>query len=423
MSDTKTNATGALYPRHCIKRLRDALADTPAVLIHGPRQCGKTTLAKLAAREHGHAYVTFDDENILRSARADPVGFCAELPRRVILDEVQRIPELFVSLKKIIDDDRTPGRFLLTGSANVLLLPRLSDSLAGRMEVARLAPLAQVEIERAPPGCATMLDRLFGARLPVHRGKRQGDALIARVLSGGFPAALARATQQRQREWHKNYIESVTQRDVRELASIHSLKTVPRLLETAAAQTAQLFNVSELAAPFELARTTIRDYMTLLEQLFLVEQLQPWHHNRLSRLIKTPKLHLTDTGLAGALLGVTTQSLKADRNLYGHLLETFVLQELRRHATWSDASHTFYHYRDKDKVEVDIVIQRADGVMVGVEVKAASTVAASDFRGLHRLREICGKHFVRGVLFYDGDATLPMGNNMHAMPLSALWQL
>jgi predicted AAA+ superfamily ATPase len=414
--------TESLYPRHCMKRLRDALADTPAVLIHGPRQCGKTTLAKMAAREHGYVYITFDDENVLRSAKSDPVGFCAELPRRAILDEVQRVPELFVSLKKIIDEDRTPGRFLLTGSANVLLLPKLSDSLAGRMEIVRLAPLAQVEIERVSPGGASLLESLFKTRLPVHRGKRLGDALVERVLAGGFPAALARATRRRQRDWHRNYIETITKRDVRELANIHSLKTVPRLLETAAAQTARLFNIAELAAPFHLSQPTIRDYMSLLEQLFLVDILQPWHRNRLNRLVKTPKLHLADTGLAGALLGVTVEALKADRNPYGPLLETFVFQELQRHATWSDATHHFYHYRDKDKVEVDIVIERADGLMVGVEVKAGSTVTVSDFRGLRRLREINGKQFVRGVLFYDGDATLSMGDDMHAVPYAALWE-
>jgi len=422
LGDMPDTANESIYPRFCLQRLRDAMADTPAVLIHGPRQCGKTTLAKMASKEFGHVYITFDDENVLRSAKNDPVGFCAELPPRVILDEVQRVPELFVSLKKIIDENRAPGRFLLTGSANVLLLPKLSDSLAGRMEIVRLEPLAQVEIARAAPESVTLLERLFSARLPAYRGKRLGDALVRRVLSGGFPAALARATQSRQREWHKNYIETITQRDVRELANIHSLKAVPRLLEAAATQTARLFNIAELSAPFELARTTIRDYTSLLEQLFLVEILQPWHNNRLNRLIKTPKLHLTDTGLAGALLGVTTESLKADRTPFGPLLETFVFQELRRQATWSDTRHNFYHYRDKDKLEVDIVIERAGGDIVGVEVKASSTVATSDFRGMKRLQEASGKRFVRGVLFYDGDITLSMGDNMHAVPYAALWE-
>jgi predicted AAA+ superfamily ATPase len=413
--------TGSFYPRPGLQRLKEALADTPAVLIHGPRQCGKTTLARLAGDNLGYTYMTFDNDNTLHSAREDPAGFCAELPPAVVLDEVQRVPELFTSLKRLIDEDRRPGRLILTGSANVLLLPRLADSLAGRMEILRLAPLTQAEIERHTTG-SSFLERLFSGNFRIKPARRLGDDLIRRVTEGGFPAALARPSPRRRRTWHRNYIESVTQRDMRDLSHIRSLGAIPDLLELAASQTARLFNISELAAPFELSRPTIREYMVLLEHLFLVEELNPWHRNRLSRLIKTPKLHLNDTGLATALLGVDPAALKADRNLLGQLLETFVFQELRRHSTWAEDEYRFYHYRDKDQMEVDVVIEREGREVAGVEVKASSTVTPADFRGLRRLQEAAGKQFVRGVVLHDGDSALPMGENLFAVPYSSLWE-
>ena len=408
-----------LYPRFILPRLEAALADTPVVLIHGPRQCGKSTLAQTAAARHGYTYLTFDDENVLRAAREDPVGFCTGLPARVVLDEVQRAPELFTSIKAAVDRDRRPGRMILTGSANVLLLPKLADSLAGRMEILRLLPLAQVEIEGHKPG-RVFLDKLFDGRFPVTSGQRLGEALIQRILAGGFPSALSRTTQQRRRDWQLQYVEALSQRDMRDLAKIRNLDSVPKLLELAAGQTARLFNASQLSGPFELSRPTIREYLTLLERLFLIEFLQPWHHNRLSRLIKTPKLHLADTGLAAALLNVDAAALKNDRILLGQLLETFAHQELRRQATWAESSHRFYHYRDKDQLEVDVVIERDGRWICGVEVKASATVKPDDFKGIRRLQEAAGSSFRCGIVLYDGDTALPFGEHLFAVPVSQL---
>ena len=410
-----------IYPRFAMPRLEAALADTPVLLIHGPRQCGKSTFAQLAASRHGHRYLTFDDENVLRAAKDDPVGFCAELPDKVVIDEVQRTPELFTSIKAMVDRDRRPGRMILTGSANVLLLPKLADSLAGRMEILRLSPLAQVEIENAGPGFG-FLDALFNGQFGIVSGTRLGDRLIERVLCGGFPAALTRSTPRRRREWQVQYLEALTQRDLRDFSRMRSLKTVPKLLELAAGQTARLFNASELASPFELSRPTIREYLTLLEQIFLIEMLPPWHSNRLSRLIKTPKLHMADTGLAAALLGSDTAALKADRQLLGQLLETFAYQEMRRQATWSESSHRFYHYRDKDNLEVDVVIERDGHSICGVEVKASSTVKSSDFKGLNRLKDATGARFKCGIVLYDGDKSLPFGHQLFAVPFTRLWK-
>ncbi|MFA6288571.1 MAG: ATP-binding protein [Opitutaceae bacterium] len=410
------------YPRFALSRLEAALADTPVVVLHGPRQCGKSTLARIAAERHGHTCLTLDDDNILRAAHEDPAGFCANLPPKVVIDEIQRAPELFTSIKALVDRDRRPGRFILTGSANVLLLPRLADSLAGRMEVLRLAPLAQIELARAAPGPG-FLERLFAADFSVSSATttRLGDDLIERVTTGGFPPALARATPRRRRDWHLAYADSLVQRDIRDLANIRSLEAVPRLLELAATQTSHLFNANALCAPLELTRPTVREYLSLLEKLFLIELLPPWHHNRLNRLVKTPKLHLADTGLAAALLGLDLAALKADRTTFGPLLESFVCQELRRMATWTDASFRFFHYRDKDQVEVDVIVERDGRDLCGVEVKASSTVTSADFAGLRRMQEICGPRFKCGVVFYDGETALPFGKNLFAVPYPALW--
>ncbi len=412
-------ADPAFHPRFVFPRLTEALEDTPIVLIHGPRQCGKTTLARVVGDAAGYAYISFDDDVLRASAQTDPVGFVADLPDKAVLDEVQRVPELFTTLKAAVDRDRRPGRFILTGSANVLLLPRLADSLAGRMEILRLHPLAQAELAGRQPD---FLEALFGDGFKAGQQVRLGKELAERVAAGGYPAALARSSPRRRATWYRDYLETLVQRDVRDLARISALDVLPRLLTLAAGQTAHLLNVADLASPFQLSRPTIRDYVTLLARVFLLEELPPWHSNRVSRLIKTPKLHLGDTGLACALLGVDGAALWADRALLGQLLETFVFQELRRQASWREEPIAFHHFRDKDGVEVDIVLESSGQRVAGVEIKAAATVAAGDFRGLRKLKEISGKRFTAGVVLYDGEATVPFGERLFAVPIRSLWE-
>lgn len=410
--------TDTLYARYLRPRIEEALADSPVVLIHGPRQCGKTTLARLVGDDAGFAYLSFDDDVQLAAAKADPVGYVADLPVRVVLDEVQRVPELFTSLKAAVDARRAPGRFILTGSANVLLVPRLADSLAGRMDIFRLHPLTQAEL--AGRECR-FLAQLFKADFKARAsGCRLGMALAERVAVGGYPAALARATARRSKAWYRDYADTLIQRDIRDLARISALDALPRLLAMAAGQTACLVNVSGLAAPFQISRQTVREYLTLLSRVFLVDELLPWYNNRMKRLIKTPKLHIGDTGLACALLGMDAKALWQDRALFGRLLETFVYQELRRHAGWQEETITFSHFRDKDKMEVDVVLE-SGGRVSGVEVKAGSTVTIDDFKGLHRLRDAARKQFAAGVVLYDGEAVVGFGNNMYAVPICSLW--
>ncbi len=408
-----------LYHRHLQPRIIEALADSPVVLIHGPRQCGKTTLAKQVAAAQGFAYQSFDDDVQRAAAQADPVGYVADLPRRIILDEVQRVPNIFTSLKSAVDRHREPGRFILTGSANVLFVPKLADSLAGRMEILRLHPLAQVELSG---GKSDFLPTLFNSAFKSGAyGRRLGRTLAERVSAGGYPAALARASARRRTAWYRDYASTLIQSDVLDLTRISALDLLPRLLAMAAAQTACLVNVSELAAPFQISRPTIREYVTLLSKIFLLEELPPWHSNRLNRLIKTPKLHLCDTGLACSLLGLHADILWQDRALFGRILETFVFQELRRQASWYEEMISFSHFRDKDKVEVDIVLE-CTGRLAGIEIKAASTVSGDDFKGLRKLADAAKKNFAAGVVLYDGDAVAPFGENLYAVPISMLWE-
>ena len=408
------------YQRYSEPTLLEALQDTPVILIHGSRQCGKTTLAQAVGDRQGYHYISFDDDNQLQAAKADPVGFVLALPEKVILDEIQRVPELFTSIKASIDQNRKPGRFILTGSANVLLLPQLADSLAGRMEIIHLRPLAQCEISGHKP---EFLDRLFkadfGSAANQQHYTRLGETLTDVICAGGYPAAIVRSTAKRRATWYRDYITTIIQRDVQDIANIKNLDILPKLLTLSAGQTAHLFNASDLAAPFSISRPTIREYLALLEQIFLIEQLQPWHSNRLSRLIKTPKMHLTDTGLACALLGINSQSLWQEKPLLGQLLETFIYQELRKQADWYPEALSFHHFRNKDQVEVDIIIEQGRQ-LAGIEIKASATITKNDFKGLNKLKEACGEQFAAGVVFYDGETILPFGEKLYAVPISML---
>ncbi len=406
------------YPRLLQQRLEESLEDTPVVLLHGPRQCGKTTLAKKLGARRGYTYLSFDDANLVAAAKADPVGFVDRLGDRVILDEVQHVPELFASIKHAVDGKRLPGRFLLTGSANVMLLPQLSDSLAGRMEMLHLHALSRCEIENSGSG---LLEMLFRGKTGSGPLKKLGIELAGYVVDGGFPEPLQRKSPRRRRQWYQNYIDRLVQRDIRELARISHLESMPKLLQLAASQSAQLLNKQALAAPFQVSRQTVDAYFTLLRHVFLVDVLQPWYSNRSKRLIKTPKVHMSDTGLACALLGLSAEQLDRDRVMLGHLLESFVYNELRRQASWNEDDIRFYHFRDKDQYEVDIVMERYGGGMVASEVKATATVSEKDFKGLKKLRSLAGDNWIMGIVFYDGEVVLPFGEGLFAMPVSALW--
>ncbi|MCX7693128.1 MAG: ATP-binding protein [Tepidimonas taiwanensis] len=410
-------STTSLFPRWIEPRIAEALLDTPVVLLAGPRQAGKTTLVRQVAKLQGLRYLTLDDELTLLAAREDPVGMIRSLDRAVI-DEIQRAPHLLLAIKKSVDEDRRPGRFLLTGSANVMALPTVADSLAGRMETLTLLPLSQSEIERHS---TNWIDSVFAGRLPKVGQPALGGDLIERVLRGGYPEAVARTSNRRRVAWARQYLDAIIQRDVRDVAEIDKLDHLPRLLRALAQTAGQMCNYTQLGGQVGLDGKTASRYIGILEQMYLLKRVEVWSRNRLTRVVKTPKLQFVDAGLLAALLDLTVDGVQQDRVRFGHVLETFVFGELLKHTTTADGDYRLMYYRDADKVEVDVVIENAAGRLVGVEVKAAATVRESDLRGLRKLASLAGSQFTMGVLLYDGNEALPLGDRIWAAPLSSLW--
>ncbi len=405
-----------MYQRLVERRAEEALSDTPVVLIVGPRRSGKTTLVRKLG-EAGRTYITLDDPTTLDAARSDPVGFIRSLDRAII-DEVQRAPDLLLAIKKTVDEDYRSGRFLLTGSANVLTLPRVADSLAGRMETLQMLPLARAEVEGVTP---TFLERLFKGKLHGHQAGITGDDLVKLVLLGGFPEAISRASERRRQDWARSYLTSVLTRDLRDIAEIEKLTELPKFVRLLAEHSGQLVNYSQFGGSINVSHKTGQRYVALLEQVFLVATLQPWYTNVLKRIAKTPKLHFLDSGLLATARGLSFDRVKANRSEFGAILESFVFSEVLKLMTGSDLRLTPYHFRDQQMHEVDIVLERDDGLVVGVEVKAAATVKSSDFAGLRTLAEACKERFAYGIVLYDGTDVVPFGDRLAAVPLSCLW--
>lgn len=410
-----------MYPRYSENNIREALSDTPVVLVVGARQSGKTTLVKslMTEMKEDWVYLTLDDQTQLEIAKNDPVAFIRSLPdSRVVIDEIQRLPELFVSIKQTVDEKRTPGRFLLTGSANALLLPKVSDSLAGRMESVRLMTLSECEVNHVQP---SFLSKILDQQPPKTKNTRVREYLLERLIKGCFPEPLQRSAEKRAQAWYQQYLNTLIQRDIRDLSNIAHPEEMGKLLQLTAFYSSKLVNLSELGAKLNMSHLAIKKYIGLLEQLFLLEQLPAWSSSEYKRLVKTPKLHAIDTGLMCAVRGLSQDKLNKQPEQLGAVLECFVYNELRKQATWIDEPVRFYHYRDKDKVEVDVVIENAMGDCFAIEIKASSTLSQKDFLGLKRLQSVAGERFKLGVLVYDGDHTTAFGDNLYAVPLGCLW--
>lgn len=410
-----TNAT-SLYPRLVRTRLLEALADTPVVLLVGPRQAGKTTLVRQLS-DQDRRYLTLDDETTLLAAREDPVGLVRGLDSAII-DEVQRVPQLLLAIKKSVDEDRRPGRFLLTGSANLMVMPAVADSLAGRMETLTLLPLSQSEMKAAS---TNWLDGVFAGELPQAENLLLGDDLTATVLRGGYPEAVVRTTARRRTAWARQYLSAIVQRDVRDVAGIDKLDHLPRFLRALAQMAGQICNYTQLGGQVGLDGKTAARYVGIFEQMYLLKRVEVWARNRLSRIVKTPKLQFIDAGLLATLQDLDTAAVARDRSRFGSVLETFVFAELLKHAAVAEGEYRLLYYRDHDQVEVDLVAENAAGRVVGVEVKAAATVRRNDLRGLKRLADLAGDVFRQGIILYDGSDVIPLGDRFRAVPLSTLW--
>ena len=413
------SATGTShFPRFAASQVETALQDSPVVLVSGPRQSGKTTLVRGFAGETMR-YLTLDDDVLLAAARQDPVGFIRGLDRAII-DEAQRAPELMRALKRTVDEDRRAGRFILTGSADLMALPRIADSLAGRMALVTLLPLSPAEVIGMRPD---FLMRAFQGQHPSQPKEAVVAAeLMQLVLGGGFPEMLRRDDPSRRRAWARDYLSAVIQRDVRDIAQIDKLDEMSRLARALAELSGQMLNFQQLGTKVGLSGHTVQKYTDVLERLFLLRRLEPWHRNSLKRLLKTPKLVFLDSGLLASMRGLTMERLAKERTAYGALLETFVAAELMKQAAWDDEPIRIGHMRDKDSVEVDLVAENDFGDVVGIEVKAAASVKSSDFKGLRKLATMTGDAFKLGVVLYDGDVVAPFGDGYVAAPISTLWQ-
>lgn len=409
-----------MYTRHIAALVNEALSDTPVVLLNGARQTGKSTLVQALSAERGRRYLTLDDHITLAAAKGDPDGFIAGLKGDVTLDEVQRAPELFLAIKADVDRNRKPGRFLLTGSANVLLMPNIADSLAGRMEVLSLWPLSNAEI--SGNSSANFADWLFDGPIeslnipPCDKG-----VLIEKLLAGGFPEALGRSTARRRAAWFDSYLQAIMQRDVRDLARVEQLTEIPNLIQLLATRSASLLNFSEISRSIGLPQTTLKRYFSLLETLFLVYRLSSWERNPGKRLVKAPKVFLPDSGLLAHLAGQTKESLMSAAGLPGGLVETFVLSELLKHQAFSEKRLTLWHYRTQSNIEVDFVLENRLGKLTGIEVKASSNVSGKDFKGLRHLKETEPQAFQRGIVLYSGREVVPFDADLFAVPLSMWW--
>ena len=393
----------------------------PVVLVNGARQTGKTTLVRsIAAGRPGMRYVTLDDAATLAAAQTDPAGFVEGLGEGVVFDEVQKAPELFPALKVAVDRRRTPGRYLLTGSADVLAMPSLSESLAGRMESRLLWPLSQGEI-------ASVEEFFVGAMFarnpprPLVTASDRGE-IVRRALRGGFPDVFRRP-EARRRDWFDAYVTTILQRDVRDLADIEHLSAMPRILSLLAARAGALLNTADLSRTSGVSNTTMQRYLALLEHTFLLRLIPAWSSNRSKRLIKTPKVALVDTGLLAHLAGISSARLRREPRLAGSLLENLVAVELWKQLGWSGVRAQLFHFRTHGGREVDLVLEGDDGRIVGVEVKAAASIDRRDLAGLEALREEAGARFHRGVLLYTGAEPLPFGHRMFALPMAAVWTM
>lgn len=409
------------FPRHMQGLLEDALADSPVVCLLGPRQCGKSTLS--CHSDPDRHYVSLDDSTFLNLALSDPQGFIDDLPERVAIDEVQRAPELTLAIKRSVDANRKPGRFLLTGSANLLQLPRLSDSLAGRMECLYLHPFTESEVRRSPG----MFLKAFlnGDLKPGIRdsGTPGPSELPGLLVKGGYPESILRDPARADR-WRRNYLKAVVERDIGDIAQVRDAGELSRLLVFLEGRNAQLLNQSAISQALGHSRATVDRYLALLERLFLIRLLPAWHSNRSKRLVKTPKVHIVDSGIAATLGELDATYWNEERQRFGHLLESFVLQQLTAMADCLSRPPRFYHYRDRDKVEVDIVMESGQKIW-GVEVKASASVDLGDAKGLNKLAGIAGKNFQGGIVLYDGEAIVSLcrETGVLAVPFSKLWEL
>ncbi len=408
-----------MIPRNINDIILDALSFSPVVLLTGARQTGKSTLAKWIAEKKNMQYISMDDFTILEAAGKDPTGFLAGLDGNVIIDEVQRAPKLLQAIKIEGDKNRRPGRFLLTGSANIFMIPKISESLAGRMILINLWPFSLDELQKKT---SHFVDNLF---LASYRSRDNSQLLfndyIKQISLGGYPEIQTLKKEHRRVLWFKSYITTILEKDVREISKINGLYELPRLLTLIAARSGSLFNTASLSRDSGIPMMTLKRYLVLLETTFLIYRLPAWFSNINKRLIKAPKIFITDIGLLRYLLGIDQNLKQREPNFLGSVIETFVLLELLKQIGWSTIQPKIYYYHTSAGKEVDFILENNSGQIVGIEVKASSTIYQKDFKGLFDLKESIGKRFPKGIILSTGSNTIPFSKDLMTVPINALW--
>lgn len=407
-----------VFARHNRKLIVEGLNDTRVVFVAGARQVGKTTLTQeIAAGEHPLVRINLDDDDVRVAAQEDPVGFVAALPGPVLIDEIQRAPELLLAIKSAVDSDPEPGQFLLTGSANILASERVKDALTGRVDTVPLWPLSQSEVHG---GKLNFIDSLFASAPPWVEDAPVGrDAFASILAEGGYPEARRRDAGRRRR-WFLNYVDTILDRDLRELSDAVKLDEMPRLLRLLASQAANLLSYRAVAERLGLHHDTVKAYVALLEQTFLVRRLPAWRPGIGAREVATPKVYLVDTGLLTHLLGADERRIREDDQVTGKALENFVATELLKHLDWAATPALLHHYQRQDS-DIDLVLEAADGSLAAVEIKSAATVHERDTRRLRHLRDKRGERFRAGVVLCTRADTAPLGDRLWAVPIRGLW--
>lgn len=411
---------GMFLKRNIFNRILKGLSFSPVVLVTGPRQAGKSTLVKELAALQNLEYISFDEISYLAAAQSDPVGFLRSLKTPVILDEIQRVPGIFLSLKAEIDKNRKPGMYLFTGSANPLFVPNLGDALTGRMVMYELWPFSQGELEGRKED---FLDKIFTQKFApgAHQTPCSKKDILDRILIGGFPLLQQIVGPRERGDWCNGYLLSALQKDIQDLARIEGSAHLPNLLLTLASRVGSTLNVSDISRVISTPVTTIRRYLQLLHSLYLLYTLPPWHLNVSKKIIKSPKVYITDTALLLSILRFNRDYLEANPLVLGCIVENFVVMELVKQSTWCEEPVQLYHFRTENGKEVDVVLENAAGEVVGLEIKFKESLNKNDFEGLLVLKESCGNRLKKGIVLYAGDKFLTFGDNLYGMPMSMLW--
>lgn len=407
-----------MIKRHIEEKLKQYLKIFPVVLLTGARQVGKTTFIKKLIKPNGYHYVTFDDANILFSAKEDPIGFLKNQPKPLIIDEVQRACEIFLPIKQIVDEEKKPGQFILIGSANPLLMPKLGDSLAGRMGNLSMFPFSQGELFSKKEN---FLSWIFSKDFRRKNFSRIDSFKIADIIfKGGFPKIHDFSNTSDIEIWLQEYINTIINRDIKDISQIEGFYSFPNLFKLLANRSASLFNGADIARNLKISTASVHRYIALLESIFFVFRTLAWFCNNTKRIMKSPKIYVLDTGILSYLLKAGKNILQKDPSVFGFLFESFVMAEILKQMSWSQERVESFHYREGSK-EVDIVLEKENNI-VGIEVKSSETIKSFDFNGLKRLKNIAGKRFIRGIVLYRGSHFLSFSENFWAVPVNALWE-